>query len=308
MEKIEPGGKKNLRWRRYSNLLLPYYFLSPAAILFIVFLIYPILNVFYYSLHHFNPGAFYGNRFAGLENFVTIFTSDRRFTNSLLVSFRWVFTQVSLQLLCGLMIALLINRHFFGRAVVRCIIISPWALSGVLVSIIWALLYNEHIGPINDILMRLQIIERPVAWLGNLDTVFNAVVLAELWRGIPLFAIALLAALQSVPDELYESCAMDGGGVFWRFFCITLPYLKDTIILTTLLRAIWTFNGVDLIMNLTGGGPINYTTTLSLYIANLAIRSQEFGYGSAVAVVAFFILLIFAVLYLRLSKFGETSL
>jgi multiple sugar transport system permease protein len=87
-----------------------------------------------------------------------------------------------------------------------------------------------------------------------------------------------------------------------------MPYLKDTIILTTLLRAVWEFNAVDLIMNLTGGGPIDYTTTLSLYIARLAIRSQEFGYGSAVAVISFLFLLIFAILYLRLSKFGEESL
>ncbi|MCL2319339.1 MAG: sugar ABC transporter permease [Treponema sp.] len=298
-------GKQNLR---FHNLMLPYYFLSPAAILFMIFLLYPIINVFYYSFQNYNPGAFYGNGFAGVDNFVTIFTTDKRFVQALIISIRWVFTQISLQLLCGLIIALLLNQHFFGRAVVRSIIISPWALSGVLVSILWALLYNEHIGPINDILMRLSIIKRPVAWLANLDTVFHAAALAELWRGIPLFAIALLAALQSVPDELYESCAMDGGGVFWKFFFVTLPYLKDTIILTTLLRAVWEFNGVDLIMNLTGGGPMNSTTTLSLYIANLAIKSQQFGYGSAVAVIAFFFLLIFAVLYLRLSKFGETSL
>jgi multiple sugar transport system permease protein len=265
--------------------LLPYYFLTPAAVLFLVFLVYPILNVFYYSFRHYNPSAFYGNGFAGFDNYIKIFTEDKRFISSFLISLKWIFTQASLQLLFGLIIALLINRRFFARSFVRSIIISPWALSGVIVSILWALLYNEHFGPINDILMKLKIIERPVAWLGNLKTVFPALVIAELWRGIPLFVIALLAALQSVPDELYESCSIDGGGHFWKFFAITLPYLKDTIILTTLLRAVWEFNAVDLIMNLTGGGPVDYTTTLSLYIARLAIRSQEFGYGSAVAVI-----------------------
>jgi multiple sugar transport system permease protein len=305
---ISKGGKTTPKNHRLQRQLLPYYFLSPAALLFIIFLLYPIINVFYYSFQNYNPNAFYGNGFAGFGNYVKIFTEDKKFSGAFLVSVKWIISEVSLQLLCGLLIAMIINQRFFGRSIIRSIIIAPWAISGVIVSILWSLLYNEHIGPINDIFLKLRIIEKPVAWLGNLATVFPAVVTAELWGGIPLFAIALLAALQSVPDELYESCSMDGGGTFWKFFAITLPYLKDTIILTTLLRTVWEFNAVDLIMNLTGGGPINYTTTLSLYIANLAIKNQEFGYGSAVAILSFLFLLIFAAAYLRLSKFGEENL
>jgi multiple sugar transport system permease protein len=293
---------------RLHNKLLPYYFLSPAVVLFMVFLLYPIINVFYYSFQNYNPGAFYGNGPAGFDNYIKIFTTDTRFLSAFLTSLRWITTEVSLQLIFGLMIALLVNRPFIGRSLVRSIVITPWAIAGVIVSILWALLYNENIGPVNDVLIRLSIIREPIAWLGSLRTVFASVIVAELWRGIPLFVIAMLAALQSVPDELYESCAMDGGGVFWKFFYITLPYLKDTIILTTLLRAVWEFNAVDLILNLTNGGPVNYTTTLSVYIAKLAIRSQEFGYGSAVAIVSFLFLLLFAVAYLQISKFGEETL
>jgi multiple sugar transport system permease protein len=293
---------------RFHNTLLPYYFLSPAAVLFMVFLLYPIVNVFYYSFQNYNPGAFYGNGPAGFDNYVKIFTTDTRFLSAFLTSLRWITTEVSLQLIFGLIIALLLNRPFIGRSLVRSIMITPWAIAGVIVSILWALLYNENIGPINDVLIKLSFINEPIAWLGSLKTVFASVVVAELWRGIPLFVIAMLAALQSVPDELYESCAMDGGGVFWKFFYITLPYLKDTIILTTLLRAVWEFNAVDLILNLTNGGPVNYTTTLSVYIAKLAIRSQEFGYGSAVAIVSFLFLLLFAIVYLQISKFGEETL
>jgi multiple sugar transport system permease protein len=293
---------------RLHNILLPYYFLSPAAVLFMVFLLYPIVNVFYYSFQNYNPGAFYGNGPAGFDNYVTIFTTDTRFLSAFLTSLRWITTEVSLQLIFGLMIALLLNRPFIGRSLIRSIMITPWAIAGVIVSILWALLYNENIGPVNDVLIRLSLIKEPIAWLGSLKTVFASVIVAELWRGIPLFVIAMLAALQSVPDELYESCAMDGGGVFWKFFYITLPYLKDTIILTTLLRAVWEFNAVDLIFNLTNGGPVNYTTTLSVYIAKLAIRSQEFGYGSAVAIISFLFLLLFAMVYLQISKFGEETL
>jgi multiple sugar transport system permease protein len=295
----------NLRRR---NLFLPYCFLSPAAVLFLVFLLYPIINVFYFSFQNYNPSAFYGNGPAGFDNYINILTGNKRFVNAFLTSLKWIFSEVSLQLLLGMVIALLLNRKFHGRAFVRSLIFAPWALSGVIVSILWALLYNEHIGLFNDILRRLSLADRPVAWLGTLQTVFPSLIVAELWRGIPFFAIALLAALQSVPDELYESCAIDGGGAFWKFFSITFPYLKDTIILTTLLRAVWEFNSVDLIMNLTGGGPANHTTTLSVYIANLAIKNQEFGYGSAVAIVSFCFLFLFAVVYLHFSRFGEENL
>ncbi|GHT68223.1 transporter [Spirochaetia bacterium] len=297
-----------IRKLQFHNMMLPYYFLSPAAILFLVFLLYPILNVVYFSFQHYNPSAFYGNGPAGFENYINILTGNKRFVNAFLTSLKWILSEVSLQLLFGLVVALLLNQKFHGRALVRSLIFAPWALSGVIVSILWSLLYNEHIGLINDVLMRLSLIKKPVAWLGTLQTVFPAVVAAELWRGIPFFAISLLAALQSVPDELYESCSIDGGGALWKFFAITLPYIKDTIILTTLLRSVWEFNSVDLIMNLTGGGPANHTTTLSVYIANLAIKNQEFGYGSAVAIVSFLFLLIFAATYLHFSKFGEESL
>lgn len=289
--------------------LEPYLFLLPAIGLLAMFLLYPIINVFFYSFQHYNPTAYYGNGFAGLDNYIKILTGkDPRFINALLVSFKWVFFEVLFQLICGLGVALLLNQKFKARGLARGLMFAPWALSGVIVSIIWSLIYNEHIGVLNDILIRLGILARPAAWLGLPETAFPAVIVVELWRGIPFFAISLLAALQSVPGELYESCAIDGGGAFRKFFSVTMAYLKDTIILTTLLRAVWEFNSVDLLMNLTDGGPMESTTTISVYLSKLAIRNQEFGYGSAVAIISFFILMIFAVLYLKASRFGEEDL
>jgi multiple sugar transport system permease protein len=142
-----------------------------------------------------------------------------------------------------------------------------------------------------------------VAWLSNPKTAFNAVSVAELWRGIPFFAISLLAALQGIPLELYESCEIDGGGRLRKFFSITLSYLKETIILTTLLRTIWEFNAVDLIMVATGGGPVARTTNLSIFLADLAIKNRNFGYGSSIGVVSFCIMFIFAAVYLKAGKF-----
>src|SRR5919205_1092217 len=116
------------------------------------------------------------------------------------------------------------------------------------------------------------------AWLADSTTAFISVVIAELWRGIPFFAITLLASLQSIPEELYEAAKVDGASRVKSFLYVTLPSLKNTIILTTLLRVVWEFNNVDLLFNLTGGGPANSTTTLSMYIAKLAVKGSNFGY------------------------------
>jgi multiple sugar transport system permease protein len=135
--------------------------------------------------------------------------------------------------------------------------------------------------------------------------VFASVVTAELWRGVPFFAIVLLAALQAIPTDLYEAAAVDGASRWQAFTRVTLPLLKDAIILATLLRAVWEFNNVDLIYTMTAGGPGDLTTTLPLYVVNQAIRYHNFGYGSALSVVGFLVLLVFAILYLRLGRFGR---
>jgi multiple sugar transport system permease protein len=291
--------------RHLSAKGLPYIFIAPAVILIGVLIVYPVSNVFYYSLQHFNPNKPYLNGFAGLDNFIRILTNDTTFYQSLSVSLKWVVSQVSLQLALGLITALLLNQRFRGRGLVRGLVFAPWAISGVIVALMWSLMYNENLGVINDILLRLGIIKVKIAWLADTQTALGALIVAELWRGIPFFAISLLAALQAIPEEIYESCRVDGAGRWSSFIYITLPYLKNTIVLTTLLRAVWEFKAVDVIMNLTGGGPINTTTTLSMYLVQQAITIRNFGYGSAIAVLIFLCLLLFTIFYLKLSGFGK---
>ena len=288
--------------------MIPYFFISPTLILSGIFLLYPIGNLFYYSFRNYNMMMPFLDGFIGFDNFIKIFTKDRIFYSTLLISAKWVFSEVSLQLVFGLIIALMLNRSFKLRGLFRVITFSPWAISGVLTSMMWSLMLNQNIGVINDLFVKWHWIPEPVAWLADLRFVFKSVVVAELWRGIPFFAILLLAALQTIPEELYEACRVDGGGCWKRFYYITLPYLKNTIVLSTLLRAVWEFKQVDLIYTLTGGGPARLTTTFAMYIFDQAINANNFGYGSALAVVAFAILLLFAGFYLWLSKFGKEEL
>lgn len=282
---------------------LPYLLIAPAGLLMLGFIAYPVISVFYYSLRHYNPTKPWRDGFAGFDNFVKAFTEDPQFWQTLGFSLQWVAVEVVLQLLLGLGLALIVNQTFIGRAMARALVFSPWAVSGVLTSTIWLLIFNSQTG-ITRYLADMGIGTYGTSWLSDASTVFPAVVVAELWRGVPFFAILILADLQSVSKDLYEAAEVDGASRFRQFFHITLPHLKDAIILSTLLRAVWEFNNVDLLYTLTGGGPAGETTTLPLRIASIAVDSHDFGYASALTSIAFVILLFCSMVYLRLSKFG----
>ncbi|MEU9559551.1 carbohydrate ABC transporter permease [Streptomyces fumanus] len=282
---------------------LPYLLIAPAGLLMLGFIAYPVISVFYYSLQDYNPTKPWRNGYAGFGNFTKIFTDDPVFWDTLVFSAKWVFVEVGLQLLFGLALALIVNQTFVGRGLGRALVFSPWAVSGVLTSAIWVLLYNSQTG-ITRYLADLGIGSYGTSWLSDTSTVFPAAIVADLWRGVPFFAILILADLQSVSKDLYEAAEVDGAGRIKQFWHITLPHLKDAIILSTLLRAVWEFNNVDLLYTLTGGGPAGETTTLPLYIANTSVESHDFGYASALTTVAFVILLFCSIVYLRLSKFG----
>ncbi|KJK33831.1 transporter [Lentzea aerocolonigenes] len=284
----------------------PYALIAPTLLLMAVFLVYPIASVGWFSLRQHTVTQPWKNAFIGLENFRRMLFEDPLFWQSLMFSAKWVVVEVGLQLVLGLVLALIVNETFIGRAVARALVFSPWAVSGVLTTGIWILLYNPSTGVFQQ-LAQWGIGDPGTSVLGDPATVFPATVVTELWRGVPFFAILLLADLQTIPNDLYEAAAVDGAGRWRRFVSVTLPHLRDAIVLSTLLRAVWEFNNVDLIYTLTGGGPANQTTTLPLYVARKAVDSHDFGYGSALTMAGFAILLFFSVLYLRLSKFGSRA-
>ncbi|SER63649.1 carbohydrate ABC transporter permease [Lentzea albida] len=284
----------------------PYALIAPTLVLMAVFLVYPIASVGWFSLRQHTVTQPWKNGFIGFENFRRMLFEDQLFWQSLVFSAKWVAVEVGLQLVLGLVLALIVNETFVGRAVARALVFSPWAVSGVLTTGIWILLYNPSTGIFQQ-LAQWGIGDPGTSVLGDPATVFPATVVTELWRGVPFFAILLLADLQTIPNDLYEAASVDGAGRWRRFVSVTLPHLRDAIVLSTLLRAVWEFNNVDLIYTLTGGGPANQTTTLPLYVARKAVDSHDFGYGSALTTAGFVILLFFSILYLRLSKFGSRA-
>jgi multiple sugar transport system permease protein len=291
------------RPRRHRGRATPYVLIMPALLLIAAFLAYPVGSVFYYSLRNYNVSQPYDNGFVGLGNFRQML-HDSLFWQTLGFSAKWVVVEVVLQLLLGLGIALIVNERFKGRGLARALAFSPWAVSGVLTTTIWLLLYTPSTG-FMKYASDLGLGGSSSALLADPHSVFPAIVVAELWRGVPFFAILLLADLQGISGTLYEAASVDGAGRLRRFFHVTLPHMRSAIVLSTLLRAVWEFNNVDLIYTLTGGGPANHTTTLPVYVAEQAVNSQNFGYGSALTAAGFLILLFCSVLYLRLTKFGR---
>ena len=291
--------------RKKCGNLAPYLLISPTVIATVCIMFLPILRVFWLSLQNNNFKKPWADGFVGIDNFIRLFTEDPTFKMACWTTLKWVFWQVALQLLLGMILALLLNRKFRFRGLVRAIAFVPWAVSGVLTTMLWLLMYNEHIGIVNYLFEAIGFISKPIGWTANTSTVMVAVIVAELWRGIPFFAITLLAGLQAIPQELYEAGSIDGCGRWKSFVYVTLPHLKDSIVLTTLMRTIWEFNSVDLIYNMTNGGPMNLTTTLSVYMMKTSVINSNYGYASAIGVVCFSILLVFSILYLKITKYGK---
>ncbi|OXM86949.1 carbohydrate ABC transporter permease [Paenibacillus rigui] len=298
------GSAKRRKWIS-NDKFVPYILFAPTFILIAVIMVFPILRVFELSFQNYDLTRPQEFGFAGLLNFKRILFEDDLFAGTVWVTVKWVVIEVALQLVLGLFVALLLNQRFLFRGLVRSLVLVPWAVSGVLTTMLWSLMYNQHIGVINDILKKLGWIHEDVAWLANVNTVFGSVAVAELWRGIPFFAVTLLASLQSIPNDVYESCEVDGCGKVRKLFYITLPYLKESILFATLLRAIWEFNSIDMIFTMTNGGPMNMTTTLPIYMMQTAILKGNYGYGSAIGVITFIFLMIFVIGYLKLSRSGQ---
>lgn len=289
----------------YKRLATPYLLLAPMLAFVAFFMIWPIINVFMMSTESYKVTKPNDRHFIGLENFVKIFTNDPIFVKTLGNTAIYVLFSVVFQCVLGFWLAWLLTRKFKGRGVVRALALVPWAVAGLMVGIIWNLMLGQTYGVINDMLRRAGLIDMNISWFSSSKMAMLAAVVSNIWRGIPFFTISYMSALSGISDDLYESAKIDGANSAVTLFRITLPMIKDTIIFTTLLRAIWTFNAVDLIVSLTDGGPNRGTTTLALYIMNTFTGSYGYGYASALAVISTMIMMVVAFIYIRFGKMGQ---
>ncbi len=289
--------------RRDNVALTPYAFLAPALIITGLVVLVPALRTFWMSLQDlilYRPDA---ARFIGLGNFVRAF-GDEVFWISLRQSLLWIVLAVGLQFLLGFATALLLNQSFWWRSVARALIVIPWALPSVIIGLMWTWMYDFNLGVLNDMLLRLGLIARPVAWLADPDLAFYCVVLTLVWQGFPFFAVTILAGLQSIPADQLEAAEIDGATRWQRLRHVTIPGLADIIMTALLLRIIWVANSLDVILLMTGGGPGYATHTLPLYAFQKAYSAMEYGYGAALAVILTALLMAVVMGYVRRSSRG----
>lgn len=286
--------------------IAPYLYVMPVLILLLIMYGYPLIKSIIMSLQDYKLTSSGSAPFNDFANFKKMF-SDTDFLLLLKNSLIYVIISVVAQFVLGLILALCLKTKFRGRGIYQSIVFLPWAFSSFVVGLMFRWSFNGEYGVVNDILMKMGIIKENVAWLGTLGLSLAVVIIAMIWMGIPFFGIMILAALQSVPDDIYEAADIDGCGMFRKFFSLTLPYIKPTIIMTVLLRTIWIFNSFDLIVIITGGGPVNYSQTLPSYMYSKAFASYDFGLASAFGVLLIVILGIYAVLFLKLSNYDKAG-
>lgn len=284
--------------RQTRQSWVPYGFLVPALAITGLVIIYPVLQTGFLSVQNYVLYAPDDSRFVGLAHFKALF-KDEVFWISLGHSVWWVGGIVTLQLLLGLGAALLLNQSFWWRGLARALVIVPWALPSVIIGLIWTWMYDYNVGVLNDLLLRVGLIDQPVAWLSNPKTSLPAIMLTLVWQGFPFFAVMILAGLQTVPQELYEAARMDGASPVRQFWHVTLPSIAGIIATAVLLRMIWVANSLDIILVMTGGGPGYATHTLPLYAFLRAYSEMEFGYASALAVIMTILLLGIVFAYVR---------
>ena len=266
-----------------------------------IFIFIPVIGTIVTSL--FRSVTFMPDKFIGVQNFIRI-AGDEHFLSSLSFTVAFVIVSVALELVFGLLFALILNEKFKGRKFFRIVLLIPWAVPIAVSARLWQLLYNYEFGLLNHIGMSLGIIHSPVNWLGSPTGAFVSLVLSDVWKTTPFIGIILLAGLSTIPKELYEQAVIDGTTYLQRFFKVTLPLLLPVVIVALLFRTIDAVRIFDLIYVLTGGGPGGSTTSVSMYAFNYYL-SGDFGYGSAVSVVLFLFAGLLSVAYLKFGRFGE---
>ena len=278
----------------------------PCFLFVSVFAFYPILYSFFLSLHRIVlslPAL--GQKFVGFQNYGALF-HDGVALHSLRNTFLFVFTSTFFELLFGLIIALVVNRHFKGRGIARAAVLVPWAIPTVVSSQMWRFIFNDKYGLLNYLIYGSDV-SAYKAWLADPFFAFTAVVAADVWKTSSFAGLLILAGLQTIPDELYEAARIDGATAWQRFRKITLPLLKPALLIALLFRTMDAFRVFDLVFVMTQGGPADSTNVLQFYGYKKIFAEGLMGYGSTISVLVFAVVFIIALLYIRMVGTGLLS-
>ncbi|MDL2205301.1 sugar ABC transporter permease [Eubacteriales bacterium OttesenSCG-928-N13] len=287
--------------RRTAMLMI-----APAMVIILGMNVYPLLYNVGLSFFWYNLLDTAKNGFAGVRQFVEVFT-NKGFGNSLLITGYFAVVSLVVQTVLGTLIALLLNMEFKGRGFVRAIVLLPWAVPSMVNAAIWGWILNANYGLLNRVLLQWGVIKEIVVWMATAFSALNMIILADTWRMLPLTVLLLLAALQTLDASTIEAGIVDGANAFQRFWHIKLPLMKPLLLVLLIMRTTQTIKVFDIIFMMTGGGPGNGTMAISFYTYYAIFKNLNYGTGATLSVAISVIILLIAVLYLKVLHTDDPS-
>jgi len=281
--------------RSHSATLFAFALLLPALLYILAIVAYPLVDTV--SLSFTDAALKPVTKWVGWQNYGKIFNAS--FSTIIVRTFIWTALSVGMKMVIGICGAVLLNAALPGRTLFRILLMPPWIVPMAIGIFMWGWMYNGQFGMISGLLQNFGITSGPIAFLAYGKTAFWATIVTDVWIGVPLVTIYMLAAMQSIPRDLYEAAWVDGAGRFYRFRRITLPMIVPALITMSMLSLIATFNSFDIIWILTQGGPSGATTTMIIDTFQTGIRSSKYGEGAARAVVICIFVSIFCLVYFR---------
>jgi ABC-type sugar transport system permease subunit len=254
---------------------------APVLLLVAIFTLYPVGRAFYQSLRIESP--IFPSRFVGLQNYRDVL-GGIFFKDAALTTLWFAAVTVPLLVALGVLVALLLNEPFFGNALLRVGMLLPWALPATVAALIWKWIFLDSWGALNAGLYATGLIDSYIPWLTTPGLARIAVIVVFIWTQLPLVAIFLLAAMQAIPTELYDAAAIDGAGVFRRFWNVTLPGIRAMLVIVALYEVLMAFTNFDIVYSLTQGGPGTATTMVTYFTWVESFKKLDFGKGSALAI------------------------
>ena len=289
-----------------SSRRIAFLFLLPSFLFVALFSIFPIIESFRLSFYRLILTLpWLGQKTVGWENYVDLW-NDPVAIQSLNTTLLFIGATIPLELLFGLVIALVLNDNFRGRGLLRAVVLVPWAIPTVVSSQMWRFIFNDRYGLVNFVLFGSDA-SRYLAPLADPTSALIAIIAAEIWKTTPFAALIILAGLQAIPDDLYEAASVDGATAWQKFRHVTLPMIKPALLLALLFRTIDGLRVFDLVFVMTQGGPADATNVLQFYGYKKTFAEGMVGYGSAIAVVVFFLSIALSLAYLRMLKINRLA-
>lgn len=278
-------------------------FLTPTIVFMVLFIVYPIVYSAILAMSNITfPAGVLTTSFNGLNNFIRAI-KGQLFVIALKNTIIFTLLRITGTFVVGLAVALVVaGARGFVAAIMKTFFLIPWALANVVNGMMWQWMYNSQYGVINEMLLRVGLIEEYVPWLNQPSSALYAIIVADIWKSVPFVALMLLAALKNVSKDLYDAAEVDGANTVQSFFFVTLPSIKPVIMITTIIQTMWALKAFDLIWVLTKGGPLNSTMTLAVMAYRESFLYMRLGTGSAIAYLLTFLTILFIFIYMRMNK------